>query len=80
MAKLNKRIRKELRALSEKAYQVQLDEELSKLAERFNDWQNKQIDGFELNHIIHAFPMGRQGTCGNATIYIETIFYQLLEL
>ncbi len=37
---------------------MELDEELSKLAERFNDWQNKQIDSFELNHLIHEFHNG----------------------
>ena len=55
---MKKKIRKELRKLSEKVYQIQLDEELSKLANNFNDWQNKRIDGFELSDRIHEFHDG----------------------
>ena len=55
---MNKKIKKELRQLSEKAYQNQLDHELSILAKSFDDWRNKEIDCFELSDKIHHFHDG----------------------
>ena len=58
MPKSNKRVGKELREISAKAYQIQLDEELAKLAQDFDDWRNHKIDGFELKDKIHKFHQG----------------------
>ena len=58
MPELSKKIRKELRKLSDKAYKNQLDHELSILAKSFNDWENKRIDCFELSDRIHQFHDG----------------------
>lgn len=51
----NKKIKRELRALAEKAYQLQLDHELSVLEKSFDQWKNDEINCFELSNRIHDF-------------------------
>lgn len=40
------------------SYQKELGAELKLLQDRFKDWENKKIDGFELNEYIHKFHNG----------------------
>jgi hypothetical protein len=40
------------------AYQRDLDKELTKLKARFDNWQTKKIDCFELSDLIHEFHDG----------------------
>ena len=55
---MKKKIIRELRDLTDKAYRNQLDRELSILEEGFKDWKNKKIDCFELSDRIHQFHDG----------------------
>lgn len=50
-----KSVRKELRSLASAAYERELDSTLENLYLSFDKWKNKQIDGFELNQLIHEF-------------------------
>ena len=50
-----KAVRKELNTLASTAYERELDSALEVLYESFNKWKAKQIDGFELNQLIHEF-------------------------
>lgn len=54
----SKAIKKKLRQLAGAAYQRDLDSELDKLKERFDDWQAGEIDCFELSDRIHTFHDG----------------------
>jgi len=53
-----KSIRKKLSQLASIAYERELDQELEKLGQRFDNWRNRKIDGFELNDLIHKFHQG----------------------
>jgi hypothetical protein len=50
-----KAVRKELNTLASIAYERELDDALGDLYESFTKWKAKQIDGFELNQLIHEF-------------------------
>jgi hypothetical protein len=50
--------RKRLRRLRDIAYERELDQELEKLYQNFHKWHNKEIDGFELNELIHGHHQG----------------------
>lgn len=48
MKKYSKKIRRQLQQLSDIAYQRELDKELAVLDQKFQDWKDKKINGFEL--------------------------------
>ena len=48
----------ELKKLSRLAYQRELDQHLAQLKNNFEEWGNKQIDGFKLSDHIHEFHQG----------------------
>lgn len=54
----SKRIRKQLRELASLAYERELGEELSALAEHFDDWRSGNLSGRELSDLIHTFHQG----------------------
>ncbi len=47
-----------MRQLKDIAYERELDQELSELYQDFQKWRNKEIDGFELNDLIHKHHQG----------------------
>lgn len=49
---LHQTVEKKLRQLRDTVYERELDHELEKLYRDFQDWRNKEIDGFELNDLI----------------------------
>lgn len=53
-----KRIKKQLRELSGKAYQRDLDAALLDLYKQFEAWQQSKIDCWDLNDVIHKFHDG----------------------
>jgi hypothetical protein len=53
MDRYTKAQKKRLRRLSDTAYERELDHELEKLYRDFKKWRNKNINGFELNDLIH---------------------------
>ena len=55
MTRYNKPTRKRLRALANIAHERELDRELAKLREQFDEWQAQKIDAFDLNDRIHQF-------------------------
>ena len=58
MDRYSKSQRKKLRQLKDIAYERELDQELSELYQDFQKWWNKEIDGFELNGLIHKYHQG----------------------
>ena len=50
--------KKRLRQLRDTAYERELDHELEKIYRDFKKWRNKEIDGFELNDLIHKHHQG----------------------
>ncbi len=48
-------MKKQLRKLSQRAYQRELEKALSSLNQKFNSWQNKEIDCWTLNELIHEY-------------------------
>lgn len=71
----SKKLKKELGKLAEKAYEIALDSELSKLSSKFDEWKNQKMDGFELTEEIHEFHDGISRELwkrynGNDTIFI----------
>jgi hypothetical protein len=67
-----KSIKKQLRELSGKAYQRELDAALSDLEKQFNLWRQGEMDCWELEDLIHKFHNGiarelyKQYAYGNA--------------
>lgn len=55
MKQYSKKIRRQLRQLADVAYQRELDKELAVLEQKFQDWKDKKINGFELSEFIHKF-------------------------
>jgi len=53
-----KKTSKKLKELKLTAYQRELDEHLSKLSAKFNDWKNKKITAMELRDHIYDFDKG----------------------
>jgi hypothetical protein len=58
MDRYTKAQRKKLRQLKDIAYERELDQALEKLYKKFQKWQNKEINGFELNDLIHKHHQG----------------------
>ena len=58
MKEYSKSVGRKLNELSVLAWKRELDSERTLLAERFNDWKDGKIDGFELNEWIHKFHNG----------------------
>ena len=58
MDRYTKSQKKVLRKLRDTAYERELDQELEKLYRDFKKWRNKEIDGFELNDLIHKHHQG----------------------
>ena len=58
MDRYSKAQRKKLRQLKDIAYERELDHALEKLYQKFQKWRNKEIDGFELNDLIHKHHQG----------------------
>ena len=54
----SKAIRKKFRELAAKAYERELDQHLAMLNQRFDEWRQKKMSGFELNDLIHEFHQG----------------------
>ena len=55
---LTKKTLKKLKELKLTAYQRELDEHLSKLSVKFNDWKNKKITAMVLRDHIYDFDKG----------------------
>ena len=58
MDRYTKAQRKKLRQLKDIAYERELDQALEKLYKKFQNWRNKEVDGFELNDLIHKHHQG----------------------
>ena len=58
MDRYSKAQRKKLRQLRDIAYERELDQALEKLYKKFQNWRNKEVDGFELNDLIHKHHQG----------------------
>jgi hypothetical protein len=58
MDRYTKAQRKKLRRLKDIAYERELDQALEKLSKEFRKWRNKEVDGFELNDLIHKHHQG----------------------
>ena len=58
MDRYTKAQKKKLRQLGDTAYERELDRELEKLCRDFKRWRKKEIDGFELNDLIHKHHQG----------------------
>ena len=68
MDRYSKSQKKKLRQLKDIAYERELDQELSELYKDFQKWWNKEIDGFELNGLIHKYHQGSLRGVGKHTI------------
>ena len=55
MRQCPKKIKKQLRELNYKAYEEELNRELSKLHGKFGQWKSKEIDAVGLSDEIHNF-------------------------
>ena len=51
----SKKTKKEIRRLSELAHERELEKALSELQLKFKQWENNELDPFELDHEIHIF-------------------------
>ena len=58
MDRYTKAQKKKLRQLKDIVYERELDHSLEKLYQGFQKWRNKEIDGFELNGLIHKHHQG----------------------
>ena len=58
MDRYRKSQRKKLHQLRDIAYERELDRELAEIYKDFQKWWNKEIDGFELNGLIHKYHQG----------------------
>lgn len=54
----SKAVAKKLRELANQAYERELQQEMKKLADQFKQWQDKQIDVWDLEQAIHKFHNG----------------------
>ena len=55
---LTKAQKKKLRELAGIAYERELDQEMEKLYQNFENWRSKKINSFELSDLIHKFHQG----------------------
>jgi creatinine amidohydrolase/Fe(II)-dependent formamide hydrolase-like protein len=55
MQEYSKKIKREIRTLSEKAYKRELVNALSDLQEKFSNWNDQKIDVFQLDHEIYLY-------------------------
>ena len=51
----SKKTKKEIRRLSELAHERELEKALSELQLKFKQWENNELNSFELDHEIHQF-------------------------
>jgi len=58
MADIPKRLKRLLREYLGKAHEAELRQALTSLAEAFKQWEQGEIDSFELNGLIHRFHQG----------------------
>jgi len=58
MRRYTKAQKKKLRELAGIANERELDREMEKLYQHFENWRNKKISCFELNDFIHTFHQG----------------------
>jgi hypothetical protein len=58
MRELPKNIKRQLRDLVGRIYELQLDRALGALAGEFEAWKRKEIDAFELEKRVHQFHQG----------------------
>jgi hypothetical protein len=71
MKHYSKSQRKKLRQLRDIAYELELDRELAGLYQDFQKWRNKEIDGFELNELIHKYHQGPSREVWKTYNYID---------
>ncbi len=55
MKNLTKKQKKHLRALAEKAYEIDLGRSIDKLFETYQEWKKLKIDVWDMNQCIHEF-------------------------
>ena len=55
MDDLNKRLKRELTEVHRKMYALEMDELLMQLSEKFDQWKDKKLTGFELQAEIHQY-------------------------
>jgi hypothetical protein len=53
-----KAVRRKLEELAVQAYERDLNKEIAKLADRFDEWRAGQLDPWELTDLIHKFHNG----------------------
>ncbi len=58
MKELPKKIKRQLRELTEKAYDEELSRELIKLDQQFMEWKNGEISADDMNYSIHEYHQG----------------------
>ena len=55
MQEYNKKMKREIRNLAERAYKRELENVLTDLQDKFTNWDEQKIDAFQLDHEIYLY-------------------------